>query len=104
MVLIAKNEHSVSMKDYRPIALCNAIYKILSKTLAIISEEQSAFIARRSIMDNVLIALKITHYLKCKQSDRRGELALKVDINKAYDRVDWGYLEAVMRKMGFNDS
>lgn len=75
IVLISKCEHPSSMKDLRLISLCNVIYKILAKVLAnrlkevigkCISEEQSAFITGRSILDNALVASEIIHYLKCK--------------------------------------
>ncbi|GAU37194.1 hypothetical protein TSUD_30590 [Trifolium subterraneum] len=68
-----------------------------------VSQEQSAFVEGRSILDNALIATEVIHALKRKTKGRRGELALKIDISKAYDKVDWGFLRGVMSKMGFTD-
>lgn len=50
----------------------------------------------------MLVASEIIHYLNCKTGGLRREAALKIDISKAYDRVDWGYLFAIMDKMGFD--
>jgi hypothetical protein len=86
------------------------LYKIISKVLAnrlkpllnrYISVEQSAFVADRSILDNVMVAMETMHHMKCKTKGKIGEVALKINISKAYDRVDWSYLMNVMRKMGF---
>ncbi|GAU45877.1 hypothetical protein TSUD_401030, partial [Trifolium subterraneum] len=100
--LIPKCERPNTMKDYRPISLCNVLYKMVSKVLAnrlkqclekCVSEEQSAFIEGRSITDNALVAIEIIHYMKRKTRGYNGELALKIDISKAYDRVEWGFLK-----------
>jgi len=72
------------------------LYKILSKVLAnllkkVIGERISgaiSFIEGRSILHNALIANEIVHHMKCK-GGKHGEVALKIDISKAYDRVDW---------------
>lgn len=112
IVLIPKIDNPTAMKDYRPISLCNVIYKLVSKVHAnrlktilpnYIAKEQYAFIAGRSIMDNVFIASEIIHHMKNKRQGNRGEMALKVDISKAYDRLEWGYLRAIMSKVGFDD-
>ncbi|XP_016177721.1 uncharacterized protein LOC107620010 [Arachis ipaensis] len=66
----------------------------------LISDNQSAFVKGRLISDNVLIAHEFMHSLKNK---RYGEwdLALKLDMNKAYDRVEWSFVGNVMKKLGF---
>ncbi|GAU29062.1 hypothetical protein TSUD_278180, partial [Trifolium subterraneum] len=110
--LIPKCDNPTSMKDLRPISLCNVLYKMISKVLAnrlkccldkCVSQEQSAFVEGRSILDNALIATEVIHALKRKTKGRRCELALKIDISKAYDKVDWGFLRGVMTRMGFTD-
>ncbi|XP_058768347.1 uncharacterized protein LOC131642080 [Vicia villosa] len=64
---------------------------------------ESAFIEGRSILDNAMVATEIIHALKRKTSGRMANLALKIDISKAYDRVDWGFLREIMVRMGFDE-
>lgn len=66
-----------------------------------ISEQQNAFVPGRQIQDNLIIAHEAFHYLRLKNSSRDVEMGVKFDMNKAYDRVEWDFLEKTMIKMGF---
>ena len=86
------------------------IYKIISKVLAnrlkqilpqIISPTQSAFVPGWLITDNVLVAYETLHAMHCQKKGKKGSLALKLDISKAYDQVEWPFLHGVMSKLGF---
>lgn len=90
--------------------MCNVVYKVLSKVLAnrlklilgkCISENQYAFVPGHSILDNALAAIELVHFMKSKTKGKVGEVALKLNISKAYDRLDWSYLRDVMLTMGF---
>ncbi|KAA3441330.1 reverse transcriptase [Gossypium australe] len=100
------------MTQFRPISLCNVIYKIITKVLVnrisdilgdCINEAQSAFISGRLISDNVLIAYEVLHSLKMEKNGRRGHFALKLDMSKAYNRVEWDFLAGMMKALGFHD-
>ena len=64
---------------------------------------QSAFIPKRLITDNVLLAFEAFHAMKRWGNRGKAAFALKLDMRKAYDRVEWCFLERVMNKMGFSD-
>ncbi|XP_060969704.1 uncharacterized protein LOC133036942 [Cannabis sativa] len=84
----------------------NVISKVLANQIKVvlphvISPNQFAFIPGRLISDNIMIAFEVMHYLKRKRKGKEGYMALKLDLSKAYDRVEWSFLRAMMEKMGF---
>uniref|UniRef100_A0A2N9HX16 Reverse transcriptase domain-containing protein n=1 Tax=Fagus sylvatica TaxID=28930 RepID=A0A2N9HX16_FAGSY len=81
-----------------PEILANRLKKVLPY---VISESQSAFVPGRLITDNVLVAFEVMHSMSLKRIGRRGQMALKLDMSKAYDRVEWVFVEAIMRRLGF---
>jgi hypothetical protein len=95
---VTKGATQTTMKDWRPIALCNVLYKLIAKVLAnrmkvmlykCISDSQSAFVPGRSILDNAMVAIEVIHYMKTKTRGQDGCVALKLDISKAYDKIYW---------------
>lgn len=112
VVLILKKKNLAMITELRPISLCSALVKIITKVVAnrmkvlqhsIVSEIQSIIIPERLIMDNVMVTYEIMHQLKRKMRGRESYMALKFDMSKAYDRIEWEYLRATFNKMGFHD-
>lgn len=110
IALIPQKKHCESPIDFRPISLCNVLYKMVSKVLAnrlkkvlpdVIHETQSGFVPGRLITDNILVAYECFHYLRKHKKGKTGYLGLKLDMSKAYDRVEWCFLEQMMLKLGF---
>lgn len=101
------------MGDFRPISLCNVIYRIIAKTIAnrlkemlhlVISHTQSAFIPSRLITDNIIIGYECLHKIRLSKSKKGGWVALKLDVSKAYDQVEWSFLKQAMEVLGFSSN
>ena len=109
--MIPKTERPTRMTELRPISLCNVGYKIISKVLcqrlklylpSLVSETQSAFVAGRLISDNILIAQEMFHGLRTNKACQGKYMAVKTDMSKAYDRIEWEFIKALLQKMGFH--
>ncbi|WZZ64930.1 hypothetical protein YC2023_076300 [Brassica napus] len=109
--MIPKTERPTRMTELRPISLCNVGYKIISKVLCqrlkvylptLVSETQSAFVAGRLISDNILIAQEMFHGLRTNKACQGKYMAVKTDMSKAYDRIEWEFIKALLQKMGFH--
>ena len=109
VTLIPKKSQLEHITDVRSISLCNMAYKLVTKVIAnclksflltIISNTQGAFTQGRLISDNILMAFEILHTMRGDASSN-GSMAIKLDMSKAYDRVEWAFLSRAMLKLGF---
>ncbi|XP_040966269.1 uncharacterized protein [Gossypium hirsutum] len=101
------------MDPRKALRIDRVIYKIVTKVLAnrmretlplCISQNQSAFVSRRMMVyDNILIAHELVHYLQSGKNGSNKGFVIKLDMSKAYDRVEWNFIEEVMKKMGYAD-
>ena len=110
ITLIPKTDNPSLTSRHRPISLCSTIYKTIVKIVVnrmrplldkLVSPYQSAFIPTRSIHDNILLTHEILHKFKnCK--GKTAWAALKIDIKKAYDRLEWDFITKCLQELGFH--
>ncbi|GKF32427.1 putative reverse transcriptase domain, reverse transcriptase zinc-binding domain protein, partial [Tanacetum coccineum] len=109
IALIPKVISPTRINDYHPISCCNVLFKCISKIIsnrikgslnALISPNQSAFVPGRRISDNILLTQELMHNYHLDHGSPR--CAFKVDIQKAYDTVDWGFLKVTLGAFGFH--
>ncbi|XP_052290912.1 uncharacterized protein LOC112498105 [Citrus sinensis] len=106
LALIPKTENPSSLKMYRPISLCNVAYKTITKMIAnqlhsilphLVGPHQTSFILGRHITENIVIAQEVMHSMR-KKTGATGFMVIKVDLEKAYDRLSWEFISDTLRE------
>ena len=107
VTLVPKVHHPSLVKDFRPIVCCTVLYKIMILTTrmqsmigSIIDLAHAIFIPMRAISDNILLATKLIKGYTHKNISHR--CMVKIDLKKAYNSIEWSYLETVMNDLGFS--
>ncbi|XP_028804845.1 uncharacterized protein LOC114759766 [Neltuma alba] len=108
IALISKTDKPQSFKDFHPISLCNVSYKIISKVLSnklkgvldnIIAPNQCAFLKGCLISNNIILAMDLISHIHSSRERRKKITALKIDFAKAFDKLCWDFVSAIMIKM-----
>lgn len=109
LTLIPNTPHPEYVTKYRPIGLCNTIYKIITKIIVhrihpllskIINLTQSSFIPGRCAADNAILVQEVIHSFKY-QKGKTGNMLLKIDLEKAFDRLEWSFLHFFLHQLNF---
>ncbi|OMO86355.1 reverse transcriptase [Corchorus capsularis] len=107
--LIPKCHGLTNLSQFRPISLCNTIYKLVTNILVLrlrpflnklICPLQSSFIPGRQGIDNVVIVQELIHTMK-KTKGARGWMAIKIDLEKAFEKLEWGFIRKVLSSYNF---
>ena len=108
LALIPKSKEADRVEDFRPIACCNVIYKVISKIIAIrlaptlsniVDPAQSAFIQNRSMIDNIFLLQELLRQYGRKRASPR--CILNVDLRKAFDSIEWDFLCEMLSALHF---
>lgn len=112
VVLIPKVVDPTCTKDFCLISLCNVFFKIISKAMTIrlqgvlpslICDSQLSFVASKKIFDSAIVAYETFNVIKNKRSRKIGQMALKLDMSKSYNGLEWDYIEAILLAMSFGE-
>eukprot|EP00253_Pinus_taeda_P005286 PITA_05286 len=106
--LIPKQDNAMTPDRFRPIALCNVVYKIISKIIAnrlkpllpaLVSVEQTRYVEGRQILNNIIQAHEVVHSFISK---RQAGMVMKLELEKTYDKLNWAYIRKVLLAYGFD--
>lgn len=106
--LIPKQDNAQNPDRFRPIALCNVVYKIISKVVAnrlkpllptLVSVEQSGYVEGRQILNNII---QVHEVLRSLLSNRKAGMIMQLDLDKAYDKLNWTYIRKVLLAFCFD--
>ena len=109
LFLIPKRKGAENLKDFRPTSLVGSLYKLIAKVLAnrlkkemngVVNSAQNAFVEGRQILDASLIANEV---IESMQKRKERGVFCKLDIEKAYDQINWSFILNVLKNMGFGD-
>ena len=112
ITLIPKCSNPESIGNYRPISLCNSIYKVVTKIIMaclrpklpdLVSPLQTTFVSGRNGVDNAIIVQELIHSMS-KKKGGNGVMAIKIDIEKAYDRLEWSFIRDTLKLFKLPDS
>ena len=112
IALIPKIQGPETLGNYRPISLCNTVYKIVTKVIVarlrplldkLISPVQAAFIPGRKGIDNTIIVQEVIHSITTKKRGEVGYMALKIDLEKAYDKLEWSFIRDMLVRANIPD-
>ena len=112
IVLIPKIQGPKTIGNYRPINLCNSVYKIITKIIVarirlhldtLVSPYQTAFIPRRKGVDNAIIVQELIHTIG-RAKGKKGFMAIKINLEKAYDRIEWSFIREMLINSNFPDN
>lgn len=108
IALVPKGEEANTPDKFRPIALCNVIYKLISKVVAnrlkpllslLVLPEQTGYVEGRQIMDGIILSNEVLHSLKLL---KKPGMIMKLDLSKAFDKLSWKYIQKMLLAFGFN--
>lgn len=108
VVLIPKVAAPERISQFRSISLCSVLYKLVTKVLAnrlkfllpdLIATTQSSFVPKRQITDNIILVQEVIHSMHKKRTGK-GIMMLKLDLEKAYDRLNWDFLRETLLAVG----
>ena len=108
-MLILKCKSPESLYNYWPISLCNSVYKLVTKIIvghlrhllpSLVSPLQTAFVHSRKGVDNAILVQEIVHSMS-RRKGRTGLMAIKIDMEKAYDRLEWSFIRDTLKFFNF---